>query len=299
MTNCQFWNRGLSDVYLVETEDNRYVLRVSHAHWRKQSEINFELELLEFLRKNHLPVAYPLPSQDGKLSIEIKAPEGERYASLFTYAPGKIPLGDLSEIQGHNLGEVLATIHQKSLGFQTNYYRFPLSLDYLLDDSLKSIAPFLKHRNGDLRYLMDVISKIKYKLQEFPKIPPFWVVCWGDPHSGNAHFTKDNQVTLFDFDQCGYGWRIFDIAKFLQVSVRTGISKKVREEFLIGYQKVAKLTDYEISSLQAFTQTAHIWMWGININASRLHNWCRLDESYFTKRLEQLKSLRSHDWQLF
>ncbi|WLT40042.1 hypothetical protein NON20_10690 [Synechocystis sp. B12] len=27
---------------------------------------------------------------------------------------------------------------------------------------------------------------------------------------------------LFDFDQCGMGWRAFDIAKFLQVSMQSG-----------------------------------------------------------------------------
>lgn len=46
--NCQFWRRGLSDVYLVETLNELYILRVSHHHWRSQSEIEFELEFLDF-----------------------------------------------------------------------------------------------------------------------------------------------------------------------------------------------------------------------------------------------------------
>jgi len=115
----------------------------------------------------------------------------------------------------------------------------------------------------------------------------------------NAHFTPTGEVTLFDFDQCGYGWRAFDIAKFLQVSLRTGISKQVREAFLSGYQTVCELTEKELASLQALTQTAHLWVWAISLNAARLHNYSRLDESYFTQRLEQLKRLKSPDWQLF
>ncbi len=60
VTNCRLWQRGLSDIYMVETVVKTYVLRVSHHHWRSQSDIQFELELLNFLHRHCLPVAYPL-----------------------------------------------------------------------------------------------------------------------------------------------------------------------------------------------------------------------------------------------
>src|SRR5574338_366692 len=72
--NCQFWHRGLSDVYIVQTQTNSYILRISHHHWRSQSDIEFELELLDFWGQRQLPVAYPLRTIDGRLSIEINAP---------------------------------------------------------------------------------------------------------------------------------------------------------------------------------------------------------------------------------
>ena len=190
-------------------------------------------------------------------------------------------------------------MHQAALDFRSYYNRQPLTLEHLLDDSLAEISPFLQHRRTDLGYLVEVVAQIKRQLQDLPKDPPFWGICWGDPHSGNAHFTRDNQVTLFDFDQCGYGWRAFDIAKFLQVSLRTGISKNVRDAFLSGYQGLQKLAEWELDSLQALTQTAHIWMLMINFNAAKTHDWSRLDDIYITHRLEQLKGLKSHDWQLF
>lgn len=299
VTKCQFWNRGLSDVYLVETKTNRYIFRISHHHWRSKSDIYFELELLDFLKQRHLPVAYPLRTTDGHLSVEIDAPEGKRYGTLFIYAPGEIALGDFNPTQSRKLGETLAKIHQAATDFDSNYIRQPLTLEYLLDNSLVAIAPLLKHRKTDHDYLIGVICQIKDQLQDFPTEPPIWGICWGDPHSGNVHFTHDLQLTLFDFDQCGFGWRAFDLAKFLQVSLRAGIGRNVRDAFLEGYQTVQQITDYEIKSLQAFTQAAHIWVWAININAACIHNSSRLDDSYLTQRLERLKRLTSHDWQLF
>jgi Ser/Thr protein kinase RdoA (MazF antagonist) len=112
VVQCHFWNRGLSDVYIVETLTSRYVLRISHTHWRTKSEIEFELELLNHLKRCGVPVSAPLQTLDGMLSVEIRAPEGDRYAALFPYAPGQIPLGDLSIQQGFKLGEAVAQLHQ-------------------------------------------------------------------------------------------------------------------------------------------------------------------------------------------
>ena len=296
---CQFWNRGLSDVYLIETATVPYILRVSHAHWRSQADIEFELALLDFLHQHRIPVAYPLHTRSGDLAVTVNAPEGNRYASLFIYAPGQVALGDLNSTQGQILGQTVAKMHLAGQDFYTAIERHPLTLKYLLDDSLNLIAPFLQHRSADFDYLQGAIAQIKQQLQDFPQVPPFWSICWGDPHSGNVHFTADNQLTLFDFDQCGYGWRIFEIAKFWQVSLCSGASRNIRDAFLSGYQSVQPLTAAEMQALQPFTQVAQIWRWAISLNHAMIHDYSRLDDHYFKVRLEQLKMLRSPDWQLF
>ena len=112
---CQFWHRGLSDVYLVDIDGTPYILRISHAHWRSRTEIAFELEFLSFLFHNGISVASPLHSKTNNLYLEINAPEGKRYAALFPYAPGTVALGDLDISQSRQLGETLAQIHRVSL----------------------------------------------------------------------------------------------------------------------------------------------------------------------------------------
>ena len=296
---CQFWHRGLSDIYLVETATTPYILRVSHAHWRSQADIDFELALLDFLHQRSIPVAYPLRTRAGDLALHINAPEGTRYASLFIFAPGQVAVGDLNPTQGQILGKTVAQMHVVGQDFYVECDRHPLTLKYLLDDSLQLIAPFLHHRPADLDYLQAAIAQIKQQIHDLPQEPPFWGICWGDPHSGNVHFTPNNQVTMFDFDQCGYGWRMFEIAKFWQVSLCSGASKNIRDAFLTGYQSVQAVTGAEMELLQAFTQVAQIWRWAISLNHAVIHDYSRLDDYYFKVRLEQLKMLRSPDWQLF
>lgn len=299
VTDCQLWNRGLSDIYLVQTRTTPYILRVTHAHWRTQAEVVFELELLDFLKDHQIPVAYPLTTWDGGLAIPLDAPEGQRYAALFTYAPGTIALGDLNETQSYALGETVAQMHRVAAQFRCGCDRAPLTPEYLLDRSLEEIVPFLHHRPDDLACLHHTVAQIKQQVQHLPQQDPYWVMCWGDPHSGNVHFTEDNQITLFDFDQCGYGWRAFEFGKFLQTSIRTGMRRSTRDAFLKGYQAIQPVFEEELNALQAFTQMAHIWSWWICLNNTKLHNYSQLDDRFFSLRLQQLKMLKTHDWQLF
>lgn len=294
---CEFWCRGLSDVYLIETDRAAYVLRVSHWGWRSQADIDFELALLDFLQQKHIPVAYPLRTTSGKLSLVLNAPEGDRYASLFIYAPGAIPLGDLSVQQATRLGETIAKMHQAGEAFACDFARKPLGLEYLLDESWTAIAPFLSPSDRD--YVASSIEHIRSRLEELPRSAPYWGICWGDPHSGNAHFTDADQPTLFDFDQCGFGWRAFELGKFRQIALTTGISCCVREAFLSGYQSVNPLEAFELKAVPAFTQAAHLWDWSIRLTYALRHSYSRLDPSFFRKRTEQLRKLRSPDWQMF
>lgn len=204
----------------------------------------------------------------------------------------------MNPVQGRKLGETVAHLHQVAIDFCPQNYRQPLNVQYLLDESIQAILPFMQN-SPDRECLLETVDKIKHQLQDFPQESPYWGICWGDPHSGNAHFTSDNEVTLFDFDQCGYGWRTFELGKFLQVSLNTGVSPRVRDAFIDGYRAIQSLTEPELAALQPFTQMAHIWAWSISLNAAIFHNYCRLDDRYFYHHLERLKMLNSPEWHLF
>jgi Ser/Thr protein kinase RdoA (MazF antagonist) len=294
---CRLWHRGLSDVYLVETDISPYILRITHNHWRKKADVEFEMSFLSYLAHHQLPVAAPLLSKQGSFVIAIQAPEGERYATLFPYAAGEMAIGDLNVMQSHYLGKILAQIHRTAQGFHPPSERQPLTLSYLLDESLQKIAPFLRHRLPDYEEIKGAIARIKQKVSALPTEAPYWSICWGDPHSGNVHFAADNQPTLFDFDQCGYGWRAFDLAKFLQVSLQSGLSRTVRDSLIAGYQSIEKLTQLELDCLHPLTQSAYIWSWAINVNNLSLSDHSRLSDCYFSRRLECFRRFVSDDWQ--
>ena len=101
--SCKLCKRGLNDTYLVETDTDKYILRVYRRNWRSQEEINFELEILAFLHEKNQPVAYPIARKDGIYTTEVIAPEGRRYIAIFSYAPGTTNK-NLNTAQSYNLG---------------------------------------------------------------------------------------------------------------------------------------------------------------------------------------------------
>lgn len=300
--SCKLYKRGLNDTYLIEAEQERYILRIYRCSWRNTQEIGFELDLLAFLNQKNQPVAYPLLRKDGGFTTEVLAPEGLRYAAVFTYAPGCAVNHKLHADQSYILGKVLAEIHQELNCFSSNFTRNPLNSEYLLHRSFLAITSVYKHRQHELDYLEQLIKKITSQIARFrlPFNAPEYGICLGDVHSGNVHFTQHNQPTLFDFDQCGYSWRAFDIAKFLHAALRMNIDIEVRNNFIEGYQTIRQLSEDELTSIPVFVQTAHIWVMGIStsvVGDVLPYGW--FDDDWLDTRLAMLKSLDNAEIQIF
>lgn len=121
--SCQIYKRGLNDTYLVTTKQGKYILRVYRCGWRTKEEIDFELELLAFLREQKQPVAYLLKREDGSFTTEVVAPEGKRYAVVFSYALGRSVKKKLNGRQSQYLGKALANIHKTLDDFKNSFSR--------------------------------------------------------------------------------------------------------------------------------------------------------------------------------
>ncbi|MCC5600103.1 hypothetical protein [Nostoc favosum] len=101
---------------------------------------------------------------------------------------------------------------------------------------------------------------------------------------------------MFDFDQCGYGWRAFEIAKFLHVALRVKIDITVRNSFIKGYQAIRKLSEAELTSIPVFVKAAHIWVMGISTNVVGdvlPYGW--FTDEWLDQRLAMLRSLDESD----
>ena len=288
---CRFYVLGLHDNYLIESGSNKYILRIYRNDWRSQEEIFFELELLAFLNKRSMPVASPILTKTGGLCFFIESPEGTRTAALFSYAPGVAPGNNITVEQSNLLGKAVARIHSETVVFKTAYNRQVLDIPYVLDESMDAIEPFIE--SAARNYLRDLQTEIKQSLPEIPQQAPYYGICIGDVNPTNFHINSKRHITLFDFDQCGYTYRAFEIGKFFS-SLKPDASKPdIAGAFTDGYQQVSKLSPAEMQAIPLFEKVAVIWVMAIHVyNADRIgYKW--LEKPFWERRLSELQALGS------
>lgn len=288
LESCMFYVRGLHDNYLISASSSRYILRVYRNNWRSDEEIGFELELLDFLGIKGAHVAFPLRTRSGGLSFVIDCPEGKRTAALFHYANGQSPGNNITNENGFLLGKSVADIHHLAENFKTKHTRQILDIPYLLDESIIAIEPFVN--TEILAYLKDIQNKLHYTIPQLPKKQEIYGICTGDVNPTNFHI-NENILTVFDFDQCGYGFRAFEIGKFIS-SIHTLKNKKsIANEFLEGYQQIRQLDRDEIAAIPYFEMVAVIWVMAININNADLIGYKWLEKPFWDRKIAHLKEL--------
>jgi Ser/Thr protein kinase RdoA (MazF antagonist) len=88
-TKCQLIKAGINDTYLVTDNSDKFVFRVYSLNWRSKMEIDEEIKLLNQLKENSISISYPLQTKKATYIQTLNAPEGDRFAVLFTFASGE------------------------------------------------------------------------------------------------------------------------------------------------------------------------------------------------------------------
>jgi Ser/Thr protein kinase RdoA (MazF antagonist) len=287
--HCQFYVSGLHDNYLIESGGQRFIFRLYRNSWRTQEQIDFELELLDFLTERTSRVAALLRCKSGERKMLIDCPEGQRAGALFAYAEGIAPGSAISDEESLLLGQTVAAVHEITQTFHTAHTRPLLDIPYLLDASLVAIGPFVESDARD--YLTTLQAKLHRTLPALPQAPGVYGICLGDVNPRNFHVSEDKRITLFDFDQCGYGYRAFEIAKFISSIHSLQLKQNLIEAFINGYQQVRRLHVEEVEAIPYFVIVAIIWVMAIHVDNVERIGYKMLEKPFWTRRLAMLKDL--------
>ena len=247
---CLFWTRGANDTYEVRCIDARYSLRVYRCGAYPREAIEFEAEALNYLHQQRCPVAYPIARHSGEFVYEISAPEGPRFILLTAFAEGSAPNYDSLE-NCRVVGESVAQLHEASIGFETTLKRTRLDLQSLLEDSMATIRPHIEHRPNDLGFVEKLAQDARAAVQAVPEELLEIGICHGDLHGGNLHI-HEGKVTHFDFEECAFGYSVYDLATF-----KWGVCMGKRQAnrwpaFVEGYESVRPIAKPERSLIDTF-----------------------------------------------
>jgi Ser/Thr protein kinase RdoA (MazF antagonist) len=267
--HCHLLQHGDNDTYLVHHEQDKYILRVWQKDTRPREEIEAEMGLLSLLAQGQVPVARPLKRGDGIYLTAVNAPEGERLIGLFGYAAGKVPGKQITPEQSYAYGWAVAAMHQRFDSITHSYPRPPLNLQTLLETPVAALMPWLGHRPADEAYLMTLAETLTAQVSAVPLIPPLYGLCHGDLHKTNLLWTPEGQLTLLDFDLCGYGWRAYDLAVLFWSTRYLPQAEAVRAAYLEGYTTLRPLHPLEFQALPYFVAIRDIYITATELDHAR------------------------------
>jgi Ser/Thr protein kinase RdoA (MazF antagonist) len=288
--NCRLFRTGVNHTYFISDSFTKYVVRVYCHQWRTKIEIEQELKLLQMLKKNDLSVSFPLPDREGNFIQEINAPEGLRHVVLFSFAEGE-KMRFMTNETCAAIGTVMAKIH--NLTADKKIQRTTYNPEILLNKAYSHLNLYFSDDLSEMEYLKQIGSTISKKFNESD---------WSEKQKGIVHLdiwydnlavNKDNEITVFDFDNCGNGLLILDVAYFCKQlffieTDKNEYESKV-ESFLDGYLKERNLSEKELNLIPE--AGASIFVFYLGVQAQRF-DWSNifLTENYLKMFVGRIKN---------
>jgi Ser/Thr protein kinase RdoA (MazF antagonist) len=249
-------------VYLVNTDAGDFVL-ICYRAGADPEAVGSEWKFVEQLAARGVRVAPPLRQSNGELVLSLQMPEAVCHAVLCTYVAGQHLRHRFSFEAVRKYGRQLALLHQVADDAGPELKRPRLDCEMELS---RFIAAIVKLDQADAKIeavLRDAAQRIKARVSRLTQRAPLYGMIHGDVIRANAQVGDDDEVTVLDFDLCGYGWRAYDVASFFQAVDGTAHEAGARNSFLSGYQEVRLLSEEELNAMPTFEAWRHIFALGI------------------------------------
>ena len=287
-TSICFIKRGFNDTYLISTDKTDFILRVYKYNYRSSESIETEIKLLLHLHKNNVSVSYPIADSKNHYIQTINAPEGKRYAVLFTYAKGEV-IRKLSIEQSFLLGIDCAKIHKLTCNLSLGTCAQDYELNSQFSKTLTVLKPILHKFPEEL----NILTKLQDDFLRIFNSPDTSTlskgICHGDLQAENFHITSSDQFTFFDFDFFGKGYLAYDIGVFRWYDHKNKTTE-IMNSFLRGYRTIKELNAIEIALIPYFGVLRALFQMTLiceQHNGSRLPLWKPQQVAEFIRKTNQ------------
>ena len=280
---------GISHTYLIISGADQFIFRIYTLNWRTEKEIAEEIRLLNLLKENNIPVSYPLADASSNYIQSLNAPEGTRYAVLFSFAKGKKLLNIPADLH-YTLGQIMAKIHAVTNNLPIE--RVSYTPEVLLVDSFEKLKNFLPVDTEEMLYMQSLQTYLHETFSNAETERLRKGVVHLDIWFDNFVISNNKDVTLFDFDFCGNGLLMLDIAYYVLQLYST--EKDVQElnlkkqKFFDGYESITTISKEEKALIPA--AGAAIYFFYLGVQCSRYNDWSNtfLNEIYLKRFINLL-----------
>jgi Ser/Thr protein kinase RdoA (MazF antagonist) len=239
------------------TSGARYVIRVHRAGYQTDQSIRSELQWMDALRGSGVKTPEVLKGLDGEVvhTVATEAVPEPRHCDVLRWIDGVVP--DESNIAQsfRTLGEIGARCHLQARHWKRPQGFYRQSWD---EEGLLGEHPIVG-RFWDLEQLTDqqrdllftARAVLRERLRQFGKAPDRYGLIHADLMPENIIISAAG-VQIIDFDDCGFGWNLYDLGTALFLYLGQEVFDTLLEAWVAGYRAVQELPDAHLAMLPAF-----------------------------------------------
>jgi Ser/Thr protein kinase RdoA (MazF antagonist) len=252
ITNAQVSciNFEFNATFSVETEDGvKYALRININSTRTLENMKAEIEWVRHLnRTSGINTPTPIATlKDDYIVVGFHSDSEQEFkAVMYSWLEGE-ELGDEPTLsQLHEVGRSIATVHQESLDFAlSSESSLPIFNDFFwgTEDYLFSDKSTLSHPDREL--IQEAHELIMRFTNDLYATSPVHII-HADFHGWNLMWNED-QLSIFDFDDCGFGVEAQDLA----VAMYYLDTPEQDAALLAGYKSIKALPEYSDHQMKA------------------------------------------------
>ena len=247
---------------LIDRDENKkYVVRVHRAYYHSSGELRSEWKWVAALRDYGIQTPVLRYSDKDRMveTVQTYGVPEPRQVDVVEWIEGE-QLGSVEEgLQGspaqvrarfETLGSIMARMHNQAEHWQppTGFSRHAWDVDGLVGEE-----PFwgrfwnlLDLSDTQRDTLLKVRNKLRTDLTKLGTAPDRYGLIHADLVFENVMVGPDG-VRVIDFDDCGYGWHLFDIATSIIFLYGTAHFTTAKDALITGYRQHRTLTDEHLA----------------------------------------------------
>lgn len=246
--------------YLIEAEGSfKAILRIHREQYHTRRAIECELAWIAALAESGtIDTPDSFRGKNGKVIQEgrIEGLTNPRYMVLFEFLDGDHP-DEAGDLEGpfEDLGEIAARTHahSKSWPRPAQFERLTWDLDTVFGTASNwgnwRDAP---HVTPQIAPVLEAVeARIHARLEAFGKGAERYGLIHADMRLANL-LTDSSGTRLIDFDDCGFGWFLYDFATGISFMEDDPRVPALKAAWVRGYEKISPLTEADRDEIDTF-----------------------------------------------
>lgn len=251
-------NVSENETYLIESPDFKAVLRLHRIGYHSKRAIECELAWSTAINfDTGIQTPHVIAGRDGAI-IQTITLDGlpPQHAVLFEFIEGDHPNEEQDLVPAfRTLGALAAQTHQHSTGWERPepFERLTWDLDSVFGEDA-NWGDWRKAPNvtNDIRRILERVERVViHRLKAFGQDANRCGLIHADMRLANLLIQGEN-TRLIDFDDCGFGWYLYDFAAAISFMEDHPQIPTLRAAWIEGYRTHRALSETEEAELDSF-----------------------------------------------